>query len=352
MELKERIKAFAELGTFFNQFSIESIEKNNNSEINTLFFDAFKMQIERAHESNGWFTKENVLFAIESLTKALTLENLEKWTSNYNFNEKLPVKNVAIIMAGNIPLVGFHDLLSVLISGNNAIVKLSSNDQFFLPLIVKYLEYSNPNFKGRVTFTKDKLENFDTVIATGSNNTARYFDHYFGKYPNIIRKNRNSVAVLTGNETKQELELLGEDIFKYFGLGCRSVSKLFVPKEYNFDLLFSALYKFKDIINYKKYENNYDYNKAVYIMSLFNVLENGFVMLKEDSSFASPIATLFYEYYDSKESLFEKLESNKENIQCIVSHLDNKTFINFGESQNPKLWDYADGVDTLEFLSF
>lgn len=349
MNLNQRIDSFAQLGQFFKQFTTSKIEKKEDSEINTLFFDAFKMQIERAQESNGWFTKDNVLFAIESLAKSLTKENLEKWTSNYSFLENNP-KNIAIIMAGNIPLVGFHDLLSVLISGNNAIVKLSSNDQFFLPLIVKYLEYNNLYFKGKITFTKGKLENFDAVIATGSNNTARYFEHYFGKYPNIIRNNRNSVAILTGNETKEELELLGEDIFKYFGLGCRSVSKLFVPKDYNFDLLFNALYKYKDIINYKKYENNYDYNKAVYIMSLFNVLENGFVMLKEDANFASPIATLFFEYYPNSKALFERLKLNDENIQCIVSNLDSKDFIKFGESQNPNLWDYADGVDTLAFL--
>ncbi|HKJ05941.1 MAG TPA: hypothetical protein VJ970_00590, partial [Flavobacteriaceae bacterium] len=186
-------------------------------------------------------------------------------------------------------------------------VKLSSNDANFMPLIAKYLSYNNEYFKDKIEFTEEQMNNFDAVIATGSNNTARYFEYYFGKYPNIIRKNRNSVAVLTGNETEEELTQLGEDIFRYFGLGCRSVSKLLVPENYNFDNLFKAIYPYKEIINYKKYQNNYDYNKAVYLMSEFKLLENGFVMLKEDASYASPIATLFYETYTSKEALFNKL---------------------------------------------
>ena len=350
MTLNNRIEAFVKLGTFLKQFNAEGIIKVEESELNNLFFDAFKMQINRAQEFNGWFSKENVLKAFESWSLALTEENIKKWVKNYNFPEVYSPKTIAIIMAGNIPLVGFHDFLCVLITGHNALIKQSSNDKHFLPLIAKFLEYSNPNFKGKITFTEQALSNFDAVIATGSNNTARYFDHYFGKYPSIIRQNRNSVAILTGNETNQELELLGEDIFQYFGLGCRSVSKLFIPKNYNFDSLFNALYKFNTIINYKKYENNYDYNKAVYIMSLFNVLENGFVMLKEDPSYASPIASIFYEYYDSIDELHKKLTLDKDKIQCIVSNENVVDFVKFGQTQHPKLWNYADNVDSIEFL--
>ncbi len=350
MTLNNRIEAFVKLGTFLKQFNAEGIIKVEESELNNLFFDAFKMQINRAQEFNGWFSKENVFKAFESWSLALTEENIKKWVKNYNFPEVYSPKTIAIIMAGNIPLVGFHDFLCVLITGHNALIKQSSNDKHFLPLIAKFLEYSNPNFKGKITFTEQALSNFDAVIATGSNNTARYFDHYFGKYPSIIRQNRNSVAILTGNETNQELELLGEDIFQYFGLGCRSVSKIFVPKNYNFDLLFNALYKFNPIINYKKYENNYDYNKAVYIMSLFNVLENGFVMLKEDQSYASPIASIFYEHYDSIDELHKKLTLDKDKIQCIVSNENVVDFVKFGQTQHPKLWDYADNVDSIEFL--
>lgn len=350
MTLENRIDTFTKLGTFLGQFSTEKIQKNENSELNDLFFDAFEMQIKRAKEFNGWFTEQNVLKSFESWTAALTHENLVKWTSSYNFNTESNSKRIAIIMAGNIPLVGFHDLLCVLISGQKAIVKQSSNDKYFLPLVVKFLEYSNPLFKDKVTFTEEKLDHYDAIIATGSNNTARYFEHYFGKVPNIIRKSRNSVAIITGKESKEELELLGDDIFQYFGLGCRSVSKLFVPENYNFDLLFNALFKFSDIINYKKYENNYDYNKAVYLMSLFKLQENGFVMLKEDESYASPIATVFYEYYESLETLENKLEIDKEQIQCIACNADGEKYVKFGATQTPELWDYADGVDTLDFL--
>jgi len=350
MNLEQRIETFAKLGEFLKQFSSTKIKKNDDSEFNTLFFEAFEMQINRAHEFNGWFNKPNVLKAIESWSEALSIENLKKWTSSYTFNEAITPKNVTIIMAGNIPLVGFHDFLSVLISGHNVIAKQSSNDKHFLPLIAKFLDYYNPEFKNKITFTEGKLTNFDAVIATGSNNTARYFEHYFGKYPNIIRNNRNSVAILTGKETQEELEGLGEDIFMYFGLGCRSISKIFVPKNYNFELLFNALYKYNDIINYKKYENNYDYNKAVYLMSLFKLQENGFIMLKEDESFASPIATLFYEYYDSFNILTKRLEDEKENIQCIACNENDKDFVKLGQTQHPKLWDYADGIDTVSFL--
>ncbi len=349
MNFNQRIEAFVKLGEFLTQFSAERMVKKEDSEFNNLFFDAFKMQIERSHEYNGWFTKNNVLRAFESWSNTLTESKLNKWTSSYTFNENKP-KTVAVIMAGNIPLVGFHDFLSVLISGHNVKVKLSSNDPYFLPLIAKFLEHYNEDFKGRIIFNKEKLTEYDAVIATGSDNTARYFEHYFGKYPNIIRKNRNSVAILTGNETQKELKLLGEDIFLYFGLGCRSVSKVFVPKNYNFDDLFNALYKFKEIIEYKKYENNYDYNKAVFLMSLFKLKENGFLMLKEDSQYASPIATLFYEYYDDYKKLLKKLQQDKEQIQCVVSNENVVDFVKLGNSQKPELWNYADNVDTIEFL--
>ena len=348
-QVNNRIEAFANLGKFLSQFQSDNFVKIEGISFNDLFFDPFKMQIERAKEFNGWFTKENVTFSLYNWSQVLTSKNLNKWLSLYHLENTVP-KNIAVVMAGNIPLVGFHDFISVLLSGNNIFVKQSSNDQHFLPLIAKYLEKVEPELVGKISFTENTLDNFDAVIATGSNNTARYFEYYFGKHPNIIRQNRNSIAILSGNENKEELIKLGEDIFRYFGLGCRSVSKLFVPKDYNFDKLFEAIYEYKGVINYIKYSNNYDYNKAVYLMSQFKIIENGFLMLKNDSSYSSPIASLFYEYYDNLEELNEKLLQDKERIQCVIGNENSEYLIKFGESQKPQLWDYADGIDTLDFL--
>ncbi len=349
MTLEQRINAFTKLGDFLNQFSQKEFEKNETIPFNDLFFDGFKLQLKHAREANSWFTLDHVVFTFKNWSELLNQQALSEWVSSYDLTNDSP-KTVAVIMAGNIPLVGFHDFLTVLMSGHKILIKQSSSDKHFLPLIAKYLEYVEPDFKGYINFSEGKLENFNATIATGSNNTARYFEYYFGKYPHIIRNNRNSLAVLTGNESTEELKNLGEDIFRYFGLGCRSVSKIFVPRGYDFDLLFKAIYNYKDIINYKKYENNYDYNKAVYLMSEFKLIENGFLMLKEDPSYASPIATLFYEYYDDLSVLQEQFKRDEEQIQCIVSNsLENS--VKFGETQHPTLTDYADGVDTMEFLS-
>lgn len=349
MQLQERINAFVKLGDFLRQFSNEDIRKSDNVEHNNIFFDGFKHQLKLAEEHNGWFTTENIKFALSSWAEALTTKNLNTWLKPYTINNT-NAKQVAIIMAGNIPLVGFHDFLAVLISGHRVLVKQSSNDKHLLPYLAKYLEYIEPQFKGNITFTEAKIENFDAVIATGSNNTARYFEYYFKGKPSIIRKNRNSIAVLTGKESPEDLKNLSEDIFRYYGLGCRNVSKLFVPKGYKFDTFFESIYHWHPIVNKAKYANNYDYNKAVYLMSEFNMLENGFFMIKEDESFASPIATLFYEYYEDTSQLQTILEEKKEQIQCIVSNGFTKNEIAFGATQKPQLWDYADDVDSIEFL--
>ncbi|MEX6625480.1 acyl-CoA reductase [Tenacibaculum salmonis] len=348
--IQNRINAFIKLGVFLEQFSQKKIEKKENIAHNDLFFDGFKHQLKIAGENNKWFTNENLLFAIESWTKALSEENIQKWISKENLGTNNP-KKVAIIMAGNIPLVGFHDFLSVLISGHSALVKQSSNDKHLLPFLAKYLEYVEPQLKGKITFTEEKLTDFDAVIATGSNNTARYFEYYFKNKPSIIRKSRNSAAVLTGKETKEDFENLSDDIFRYFGLGCRSVSKLFVPRNYDFESFFKGMYNKHEIINNAKYANNYDYNKTVYLMSEFDILENGFLMIKEDESYTSPIATIFYEYYDNAEDLKIKLWEEREKIQCIVANNFIENEISFGQTQHPELWDYADGVNTLTFLS-
>ncbi|OAD46238.1 acyl-CoA reductase [Polaribacter atrinae] len=348
--IQNRIIAFAKLGAFLGQFSIDKIKKIDNIEHNEIFFDGFLHQIKLAQEKNSWFTKDNILFSLNSLHKALTKNNLNKFTESFDSGIKSS-KKVAIVMAGNIPLVGFHDFLSVLISGHSVLVKQSSSDKHLLPFLAKYLEYVEPLFKGKITFTEEKLTDFDAVIATGSDNTARYFEYYFKNKPNIIRKSRNSVAVITGKETEEDFVKLSDDVFQYFGLGCRSVSKLYVPKGYDFDTFFTGMYAKKDIIENAKYANNYDYNKAVYLMSLFDLLENGFLMIKEDESYASPIATIFYEYYDNETDLKIKLHQDKDKIQCIVAKNFIENEIAFGQTQHPELTDYADGVNTLEFLS-
>jgi len=349
MEIQQRINAFVKLGGFLSQFSNEGIQMKADIENNEMHFEGFKHQIKLAQTQNGWFTEENILFALENWSKALEYSNIKAWFKNYDFNNVEP-KHVAIIMAGNIPLVGFHDFLSVLISGHNVLVKQSSNDKHLLPYLATYLESVEPEFKAKITFTEERLNQFDSVIATGSNNTARYFEYYFKAKPSIIRKNRNSVAILTGNETENDLKGLSEDIFRYFGMGCRNVSKLFVPKGYNFDKFFNAIFHWSPIIDQTKYANNYDYNKAVYLMSEYNILDNGFFMVKEDEGYASPISTVFYETYEDLNSLKDKLTSDKDRIQCIVSKGVMDSEIPFGKTQNPELWDYADNVDTIEFL--
>ena len=343
------VSAFIQLGTFLSQFSLTGIQRKRDVLNNDLFFDAMLDQIKLSNQHNGWFTEKNILFSLENWSNTLTNRSFKTWISKYNFNIK-SLKTVAIIMAGNIPLVGFHDFICVLVTGHNVLVKQSSNDKHLLPFLTQYLASIEPSFKDKIKFTDQKLKNFDAAIATGSNNTSRYFEYYFRNKPNIIRKNRNSIAVLTGQESKNQLEDLSEDIFRYYGLGCRNVSKLFVPEKYNFNLFFEAIYKWHPMINENKYANNYDYNKAVYLMSGTELLENGFLMLKEDKSYTSPIATLFYETYDNIENLKKRLYDDEDKIQCVVSNGLFDTEINFGDTQKPKLWDYSDGIDTVDFL--
>jgi len=333
-------KAFVKLGNYLTDFC----ENDKDS------FSSFNETLVRAEQQNGWFTRENIIFALRQWSKLLTDENLSQWLSKYDFQVDNAPKVIGIVMAGNIPLVGFHDLLCVLLSGNKVLAKLSSNDKVLLPFLADYLIQQEPLLAERIEFTEGKLENFDAVIATGSNNTGRYFEYYFGKKPNIIRKNRSSVAILTGNESNSELEALGEDIFRYYGLGCRNVSKIFVPQGYDFDAFYKAVFKFQDVIHQHKYANNYDYNKAVYLMSDFKILDNGFLVLKEDEGFSSPIAALFYSRYDSLEKLRNQLSEQEEQIQCVVSGEAQSGEVIFGDTQKPRLDDYADGVDTLEFL--
>jgi hypothetical protein len=343
MDLKERIKSFASLGETLRE-SLNNISYGYNG--NGHYHSLHKI-IETQVSLNPWFTPDNVKRAITSIANELTIENLTKWTGAYKeISNEEPLARVAVIMAGNIPLVGFHDFLSVLITGNKLVAKTSSKDSQLLVHVAGILCKINPLFKDRIEFTNGTLTDFDAVIATGSDNSSRYFEYYFGKYPNIIRKNRNSIAIIEGNEADEELARLGEDIFSYFGLGCRNVSKIYIPKGFDQGTLLSKWDSFHDIIKHTKYSNNYDFNKAVYIVNKETFFDTGYLLLKEDKRISSPVSVLFYEYYEGQDALKQVLETLKEKIQCITG----KLYIPFGQAQWPHLWDYADGIDTIDFL--
>jgi hypothetical protein len=342
--LYNRIKAFEKLGILFsNKFTENSSKESEywNSELDKA--------IDLAYKYNTWFTEDSVKKALNEWSKQLNYNSLKNWTDQYKIEDKSE-KKIAIIMAGNLPLVGFHDLLCGLIMNFHCIVKLSSDDKILIPFIVEYLDSIVPGIKNQVKFTTNPIKDFNGVIATGSNNSFKYFEYYFGNYPNILRKTRHSIAVLDGKETEMDLKKLGNDIFTYFGMGCRSVSKLLVPKGYDFDLLFNALFDFKEIINHNKYVNNYDYNKAVYLMSEQKFIENGFIILKEDEKLGSPIGCLFFEYYENPKDLNAYISDIKDSLQCVVSNLNILNSTSFGSSQSPKIDDYADNINTLDFL--
>jgi len=349
MTLDKRINSFVLLGSFLKQFIVN--EKNDAlSALNQHFYTDFEELILRQKSYNGWFDKENVMEAIGAISNLLTREALYQWLSNYSINEKSS-KNIGVIMAGNIPLVGFHDFLSVLITGNILVAKLSSDDNTLLSKIVAILQAIDSDFNNRINIV-EKLEGFDAVIATGSNNSSRYFEYYFGKYPHIIRRNRNSVAIIHKSDTPKDLKNLGKDIFQYYGLGCRNVSKLYLPEKYPINNFFEAiLADYQGVVQNNKYANNYDYNKAVYLLGENSLLDNDFVLLKEDKALASPVGVLYYEFYNDINQLEEELNQRKEEIQCVVSSSNTPlNTIEFGKAQSPALDDYADGIDTVQFL--
>lgn len=305
-----------------------------------------------SYQHNKWFTKENYQAALTAIANSfLQKQQLEAWTSHYDFNKSKGAKKVGLILAGNIPLVGFHDFVSVFLSDHSSQIKLSDKDKFVLPYLIEVMTKKDKRMQVYVE-TVERLTEFDAVIATGSNNSARYFESYFGKYPNIIRKNRTAVAVLDGTENDEDIFALGKDIFKYFGLGCRNVSKIFVPKDYDFELFMETTHRYNDIIHHNKYKNNFDYNFTLYILNQRKHLNNGCILLVEDESLHSRIASLHYEFYEDQQDLQQKLSKDKEEIQCVVSKskFNDVSNVTFGEAQNPGLMEYADGVDTIEFL--
>lgn len=303
----------------------------------------------RAGGQNNWFTPASVKHALNAIGQSLTNEALAQFTGGKSLSPAKP-KTVGLVMAGNIPMVGFHDLLSVLIAGHKALIKLSSQDSALMLFIINAIKEIEPAFADRIEVS-ERLQGMDATIATGSDNSARYFKHYFAKNPHIIRQNRTSVAVIRGGESEDSIKALGNDLFLYYGLGCRNVSKFYVPEGYDFIPFIDALMGYEPVLDHHKYRNNYDYNKSIYLVNREPHLDSGFFMMRQTEDMVSPISVIFYETYANSAELDLKLATNKEKIQCTVSeHGWYEGSIAFGEAQQPELWDYADGVDTLEFL--
>ena len=339
MNINQRLKAFVGLGDRLKSIINDSSDQE--------LLNDFKKVLEISIAKNLWFTEESIKQSVEAISTLLEENSLTEWIKPYvDGFESQNKETVAVIMAGNIPLVGFHDYLAVLISGNDLVAKLSSEDPLLLKFVHHQLVDVEPGFKDTVTFTEARMTGFDKVIATGSNNTSKYFEQYFGKYPNIIRKNRSSIAVLTGEESEKDYFELGKDIFSYYGLGCRNVSKLMVPKGFDFDPFFKSMMSFDEVGMNSKYVNNIDYNKAILLINRQKFLDGGTLLLKEERSLHSSVGILNYEFYDSREQVDAFLDSESDSIQCVVG----KDYIPFGEAQQPGLMDYPDGVDVMEFL--
>lgn len=341
MKTEKQISGLAKIGCFFNNFLNKGAESYNDDE--QLFYDILR----KSELENPWFTLDNQKFALKQWVELLNSYKISSWLKEYSITDK--PKKVGLVLAGNIPLVGFHDVICVVLSGNIPVLKLSSKDRQVLPFILKkWNEFSD----GQVVYEiVDKIQHYDAVIATGSNNTARYLEYYFKDTLSIIRKNRTSIAILTGDESDVELQKLSEDIFRYFGLGCRNVTRLFIPRDFPLDRLFENFMKFKEVINHHSYANNYDYNKAIFLLNQDKFWDNNFVMLKEDFQLFSPLSVLNFSRYDTLDEVRSYLDENSENIQCVVAKAELMlNSVNFGEAQSPSLDAYADNVDTMRFL--
>lgn len=335
MKLQERIEVLVELGVYLSRDS-----------------ESLNMAIQQAYTNNKWFTEENTRLAIKGIVSWLQRPTLQEWINKYNLKESKPRK-VGLILAGNIPMVGFHDVMSVFISGNISCIKFSEKDNVLIQHCIDHMIEHFPGAKPYFDLSGN-LKDIDAIIATGSNNSANIFSSYFKHIPNIIRRNRNGVAVITGNETDEEIIALGKDVFSYFGLGCRNVSKLYVPKDYSFDRICSLWYDhYKDIALNTKYKNNFDYNYAIYLLNKEAFLANECIILKEVDKMASPISCLHYTVYNNQSDLIKELNARKEEIQVIIS-IDILVGIPTelpGNAQEPKIDQYADDVDTIQFLS-
>ncbi|MBK7346268.1 MAG: acyl-CoA reductase [Chitinophagaceae bacterium] len=328
MNLQERILLLIKLGNY--------LKSNDDNWLDTQVL---------AEQKNGWFTREFLEKAAGSIAdNYLKEDKLRQWAGYYKLDDNIQEKCVGIVMAGNIPMVGFHDFLCVFIAGHKQMIKMSSKDDVLLKHLVKVMAGWNSKVNGKVIFA-EMLKNCDAYIATGSNNSSRYFEQYFGKYPNIIRSNRTSVAVLNGSESTEELEKLADDMHLYFGLGCRNVTKIYVPENYDFIPIIKAFDKYQYFSDHHKYKNNYDYQLSILLLNGKYYMTNGSTLLTQNESFFSPISQVHYQFYTSPEGMQQSLQSNRE-LQCIVGHSN----VPFGQAQNPGLFQYADSVDTMAFL--
>jgi len=335
LPLSDRLDCFIQLGK-----RIQSLDASRKEAIG-----------QRAKAENPWFTEASVLLALSNLGEMMEEDSLVNFVLSYpGLKEEHPVRTIGLVLAGNIPAVGFHDLFCVLIAGHIAETKLSKSDSSLIHFLLDEILNIEPRF-GDFISKVDRLSNFDAVVCTGSDNSSRYFEYYFGKYPNIIRKNRTSIAILKGDESEQELKLLADDIFTYYGFGCRNVSKVFLPKGMEVISILPAFEHYSFVGHHHKYANNYDYNKAIFLVNQQHCFDNGFLILKEDLSLFSPLSVLHFEYYEELDVLFTQLEKTEKSIQCIVSKVPQiKKKVAFGNTQRPNLMDYADGVDVVEFL--
>ncbi len=353
MNLETRLDAFEKLGKILRHPAFPSVEALSAIELGNNVQNAFvdlQGAIEKTTFHNPWFIRSSIIQALSSIGCLLHEGALRQWIQSYTV-DNLNYKTIAVILAGNIPVVGFHDFLCVILSGNTFLGKLSSSDPFLLPSISRILIALEPELEAQIQFAEGKLSHFDAVLATGSDNSSRYFDYYFGKYPHIIRKNRHSVAVLDGSESDQDLHGLSHDIFDYFGLGCRSVSMLYLPEDYAFERLMSHLYTEEEIKNHSKYLNNYEYNKALFLINGVHHYDNGYCLVTENESTGSPVSVVHYRFYKNQNQLSVFLKEQSHLLQCVVAKTGLLPHsVGFGKSQQPKLHEYADGVDVMSFL--
>lgn len=334
MTFQQRVSALVQLGQVFAEKAAQTDDP----------------MIHQAYLQNPWFTPDNTCMALRAWSSQLSAFELDRWLSAYAIDGVQP-KQVAIIMAGNIPLVGLHDLICVLVAGHRALVKLSTDDTVLMKWVIAELIRIEPALGDAISISESRLpQGFDAVIATGSNNTNRYFEYYFRNKPSLLRGSRTSVAVISGNETPEDFQKLGRDIFTYFGLGCRNVSKIYIPETFELSVFFEGIQSFENVVYHHKYANNYTYHKAIFLMNQTVHLDNLFLLVKEDTHIASPLGVLFYERYKTLEDVTQTLQTAASSIQCVVSKVQLPGAVPLGEAQQPQLTDYADGVDTLAFL--